>query len=41
MSSPTIERLRGQNDVLQQISKQLKEAEEFERRISLKNGGQE
>lgn len=27
MSSPTIERLRGQNDVWQQISKQLKEAE--------------
>lgn len=38
MSSPAIERLRGQNDVLQQISKQLKEAQEFESRITLKNG---
>lgn len=40
MSSPTLERLRGQNDVLRQISKQLKEAEEFER-ITLKKGGEE
>lgn len=38
MSSPVIERLRGQNDVLQQISKQLKEAQEFENRITLKKG---
>lgn len=37
MSSPAIERLRGRNDVLQQISKQLKEAQEFESRITLKN----
>lgn len=41
MSSPTLERLRGQNDVLRQISKQLKEAEEFESRITLKKGGKE
>lgn len=40
MSSPTIERLRGQNDVLRQISKQLKEAQEFESRIALKRGGE-
>ena len=33
MSSPTIERLRGQNDVWQQISKQLKEAENEQCRI--------
>lgn len=36
MSSPAIERLRGQNDVWQQISKQLKEAQEFESKITLK-----
>lgn len=41
MSSTTIERLRGQNDVLRQISKQLKEAEEFESRITMKRGGEE
>lgn len=40
MSSPVIERLRGRNDVLRQISKQLKEAQEFERRITLKKGGE-
>lgn len=39
MSSPIIERLRGQNDVWRIISKQLKEAEEFESRITLKKGG--
>lgn len=39
MSSPIIERMRGQHDVLQQISKQLKEAQEFESRITLKKGG--
>lgn len=39
MSSPTIERMRGQNDVWRQISKQLKEAQEFEKRITLKKGG--
>lgn len=38
MSSPTTERLRGQNDVWQQISKQLKETQEFECRITLKKG---
>ena len=41
MSSPTIERMKGRLDVLQQISKQLKEAQEFERRITLKKGGKE
>jgi hypothetical protein len=41
MSSPFIERMRGRNEVLQQISKQLKEAEEFESRIKLKSGGEE
>lgn len=41
MSSPVIERLRGQNDVWRQISKQLKEAQEFESRITLKKGGEE
>lgn len=41
MSSPTIERLRGQNDVWQQMSNQLKEAQEFESRITLKKGGEE
>lgn len=41
MSSLVIERLRGQNDVLQQISKQLKEAQEFENRIALKKGYKE
>ena len=41
MSSPVIERLRGQHDVLQQLSKQLKEAREFESRITLKKGGEE
>ncbi len=41
MSSPTIERLHGQNEVWQQISNQLKEAEEFESRITLKRGGEE
>jgi hypothetical protein len=41
MSSPTIERLRGQNDVWQQISKQLKETQEFESRVTLKKGGEE
>lgn len=41
MSSPVIERLRGQNDVLQQISNQLKEAQEFEDRITLKKGHKE
>lgn len=41
MSSLIIERLRGQNDILQQISKQLKEAQEFENRITLKKGGEE
>lgn len=41
MSSPVIERLRGQHDVLLQISKQLKEAQEFENRITLKKGGEE
>lgn len=40
MSSPVIERLRGQNEVWQQISKQLKEAQEFENRITLKKGGE-
>lgn len=30
MSSPTIERLRGQNDVWRQISKQLKETEKMD-----------
>ncbi len=39
MSSPTIERMKGRLDVLQQISKQLKEAREFESRIMLKKGG--
>ena len=39
MSSPAIERLKGQNDVLRQISKQLKEAQEFESRIALKRRG--
>ena len=38
MSSPTIERMKGRLDVLQQISKQLKEAQEFESRITLKKG---
>lgn len=38
MSSPAIERLRGQNDVWRQISNQLKEAQEFENRITLKKG---
>ena len=41
MNSPTIERLRGQNDVWQQISKQLKKAQEFESRITLKKGSEE
>lgn len=41
MSSSATERLRGQNDVWRQISKQLKEAEEFECRISLKKGGKD
>ena len=41
MSSPAIERLRGQNSVWQHISKQLKEAREFENRITLKKGGEE
>ncbi len=41
MSSPVIERLRGQNEVWRQISKQLKEAQEFESRITLKKGGEE
>lgn len=40
MSSPTIERMRGRNDVWRQISKQLEEAEEFESRIALKRGGE-
>lgn len=40
MSSPVIERMRGRNEVLQQISKQLKEAQEFESRITLKRGGE-
>lgn len=39
MSSPFIERMRGRNEVLQQISNQLKEAQEFESRIALKRGG--
>lgn len=39
MSSPTIERMKGRLDVWQQISKQLKEAQEFESRITLKKGG--
>lgn len=41
MNSPTIERMKGRLDVLQQISKQLKEAQEFESRITLKKGGEE
>lgn len=41
MSSPTIERMKGRLDILQQISKQLKEAQEFENRITLKKGGEE
>lgn len=41
MSSPTIERMKGRIDVLRQISKQLKEAEESERRITRKRGGEE
>ena len=41
MSSPAIERLCGQNDVWRQISKQLKEAQEFESRIMLKKGYKE
>lgn len=41
MSSPTIERMKGRLDVLQQISKQLKEAKEFESSITLKKGGEE
>lgn len=41
MSRQAIERLRGQNDVWQQISKQLKEAQEFENRIVLKKGYKE
>jgi hypothetical protein len=36
MSSPTIERLRGQNDVLQQISKQLKRFIQEEHHIQTK-----
>ena len=39
MNSPAIERLRGQNDVWRQISKQLNEVQEFENRITLKKGG--
>lgn len=38
MSSLVIEKLRGQNDVWQQISKQLREAQEIESRIMLKKG---
>lgn len=38
MNSPVIERLKGRLDVWQQISKQLKEAQEFENRITLKKG---
>ena len=41
MSSPFIERMRGRNEVWQQISKQLKESLEFESRITLKKGGGE
>lgn len=41
MGSPVIEKLRGQNDVWRQISKQLKEAQEFENRIVLKKGYEE
>lgn len=41
MSSPFIERMRGRNEVLQQISNQLKEPEEFESRITLKKGYKE
>lgn len=41
MISPAIERMLGQNDVWRQISKQLKEAEEFESRITLKKGHKE
>ena len=41
MSSPAIERMHGQNDVWRQISKQLKEAQEFENRIALKKGCKE
>lgn len=41
MSSPNIERMKGRLDILQQISKQLKEAQEFESRITLKKGDEE
>lgn len=40
MSSPTIERMKGRLDVLQQILNQLKEAQEFESTITLKKGGE-
>ena len=39
MSSPTIERLKGQNEVWQQISKQLKEAEETAQEVIKKRSG--
>lgn len=41
MNSPIVERMKGRLDVLQQISKQLEEAQEFENRITLKRGGEE